>query len=81
MRHCLIICAALLAACGRDPVQTALVTAPVDPGLLQPCSGWTGPTPQTEGELADAMLAEKRGRLTCNAQIEAVAKILDLASQ
>lgn len=77
MRLCLIICAALLAACGRDPAPEVVYAAPpVEPSLLTPCSGWDGPTPQTEGQLADAMLAEKRGRVCANGKLQAVAEVL-----
>lgn len=70
MRHCLIICAALLAGCGPDPAPS--------PGAalrlldLTPCPGWTGPTPTTERQLARAALAERTGRLCANAKLGAV---------
>lgn len=50
----------------------------VDPDLLTPCDGHTGPAPATEIELAKATIAERRGRL-CNAgKLEAVAEIVRL---
>lgn len=72
MRRCLIICAGLLAGCGPDPAPDLHIP----PDLLQPVAGWTGPAPQTEGQLIDAAAAEKRGRQRANAQIRAIAEIV-----
>lgn len=76
-----IICAALLAACGPERPPVLVTLQPVDPGLLQPCPGWQGPTPRTEGELIDAAAAERRGRLRCNAQLASIETILNLPAQ
>lgn len=72
MRLCLIICAALLTACGRaEPVAPYV---PAD--LLRTAPGWRGAPPATEGQLVDAAAAEKRGRELANARIEAIAQIV-----
>lgn len=71
MRLYPIICAALLAGCGPNAAPI------IPPDLLQSCAGWTGKTPATEGELVDAILAERRGRLICSGQIDAIKEILD----
>jgi hypothetical protein len=76
MRRYPIICALLLAACGREAGEARLVTPPVDLGILQPVTGWTGATPATEGDLISAAAAEKRGLMMCNGQLETVARIL-----
>lgn len=70
MRACLIICATLLSACGHRAAPI------IPPDLLQPCAGWNGKAPETEGELFDAVLAERRGRLMCNGQIDAIREIV-----
>lgn len=70
MRAYLIICAMVLAGCGRDP-------ATVPPDLLTPCPGWIGKTPATEGELIRAAAAEKAGRQCANGKLEAVAGVLE----
>ncbi|WP_417699862.1 hypothetical protein [Pseudophaeobacter sp.] len=44
--------------------------------LLQPCAGYTGPLPQTEGQISDALIAEARGRRCANARLAAVGEIL-----
>lgn len=68
MRHCLVISAMLLAACGRE----ALAPPPVALLDLAPCPGWTGPRPVTEGAFARAAAAEMAGRLCANAKLEVV---------
>ncbi|MCD9147662.1 hypothetical protein [Pseudophaeobacter flagellatus] len=44
--------------------------------LLQPCPGYQGPTPRSEGQLSDALIAELRGRSCANAKLATVAEIL-----
>lgn len=73
-----LICAALLAGCGAEPAPVVVAPPPIDPGLLQACPGWQGPAPRTEGELIDAAAAERRGRLRCNAQLNAIEMIVNL---
>ncbi|MEQ3704580.1 hypothetical protein [uncultured Pseudophaeobacter sp.] len=46
------------------------------PDLLQPCAGYTGPLPQSEGQISDALIAEARGRSCANGRLTAVAEIL-----
>ena len=67
----------LLTACSELPDPDVRPTeVQVDPELLEPCDGYTGPTPQTELEFAKAAAAEKAGRV-CNAnKIEAVGEIV-----
>ncbi|WP_353397687.1 hypothetical protein [Pseudophaeobacter arcticus] len=48
------------------------------PDLLQPCAGYTGPLPQSEGQISDALIAEARGRACANGRLTAVAEILAL---
>lgn len=69
MRHCLIFCGLVLAACGRDPVPAI---AALD---LTPCPGWLGPRPATEGHLIRAAAAEQAGRLCANAKLAAAAAV------
>lgn len=76
-----IICAALLAACGPERAPVVVAPPPIDPSLLQPCPGWQGPTPRTEGELVDAAAAERRGRMRCNAQLSSIEMIFNLPAQ
>lgn len=73
MRLCLIFCALALAACGRDTVASVYVPA----DLLAPAPGWTGPPPATERALILAAAAEKRGREQANAQLAAIAQIVE----
>lgn len=73
MRLCLTICLVLLAGCGRE---AAPLHIPAD--LLQPAPGWLGQAPRTEGQLIDAVVAEKRGRERANAQLEAIGQIVDV---
>lgn len=72
MRLYLTICAALLAGCGndREPVKRV----PVE--LFEPEPGWRGPVPATEGELIDAALAEKTGRLRANEKLGTIREIV-----
>ncbi|GAA6198682.1 hypothetical protein NBRC116598_41270 [Pseudophaeobacter arcticus] len=46
------------------------------PDLLQPCAGYTGPVPQSEGQISDALIAEARGRACANGRLGAMAEIL-----
>lgn len=67
MWRCLSICALALAGCGPDPA--------VPPDLLQPCPGWQGRRPLTEGELIRAAWAEKGGRECANGKLAAIAAL------
>ncbi|MCD9148659.1 hypothetical protein [Pseudophaeobacter flagellatus] len=50
----------------------------VSADLLQPCAGYTGPVPQSEGQISDALIAEARGRTCANGRLAAVAEVLAL---
>jgi hypothetical protein len=75
MRRCLIICALLLAGCGRELPPVTAAPPPIPADLLKPAPGWTGPTPYNEGTWGDAAWAEKRGRLQCNGQLLTIDQI------
>lgn len=68
MRHCLITCLMLLAACGPD-ARPILAPPPISADLLIQQPGWTGPTPRLDGQFALAAAAEKHGREMCNGQL------------
>lgn len=59
-------------------VEMCLVLPPprVPPDLLQPCAGYTGPLPQSEGQISDSLIAEARGRHCANGRLKTVADIL-----
>lgn len=77
MRLCLICCALLLSGCmGRDAPRVVARPQPVPADLLRPAPGYAGPTPSTEGQLSDALIAESRGRRQANAQLAAISEIL-----
>lgn len=79
MRLCLLCSLPLLSACITAPEpQPRVPLVPAD--LLRPCAGYTGPLPQEEGQLADALLAEAQGRACANTQLGAVAEILHQAA-
>ena len=66
----------LLAGCSDRATELVIPPPRVPPDLLQPCAGYTGPVPQTEGQLSDALIAEARGRRCANGRLTAVAEIL-----
>lgn len=70
MRRLTIICAVALAGCGNEPVAS-----PIPADMLQPCAGWTGRSPETQGELLRAALAERSGRLCANEKLESVRQV------
>jgi hypothetical protein len=39
---------------------------------MEPCPGWSGPRPTTEGHFARAAAAEMAGRLCANAKLQTV---------
>lgn len=72
MRRLTITCAMALAGCGSEPpAQT-----PIPADMLQPCPGWTGRPPQTQGELLRAALAERTGRLCANEKLLSLSALL-----
>ena len=66
----------LLGACSDRASELVIPPPRVPPDLLQPCAGYTGPVPQTEGQLSDALIAEARGRRCANGKLATVAEIL-----
>jgi hypothetical protein len=44
--------------------------------LLRPEPGWMGVSPHSEGDLVNALIAEKRGRERANGKLEAINEIL-----
>lgn len=69
MRHCLIICLALLASCGPKNIFAPPPLALLD---LEPCPGWQGGRPQSESDFARAAAASEAGRLCANAKLVTV---------
>ena len=58
MRLCLLCSALLLSGCS-DRVSEVVIPPPQVPAdLLQPCAGYSGPVPATEGQISDALIAE-----------------------
>lgn len=76
MRLFHLCCALLLSACSWNDAETILAPPPVPADLLKPCPGYTGPRPRTEGQFADAAVAEARGRACANGRLKTVAEIL-----
>ena len=71
------LCLPLLLAGCSDRTSDPVVPPPRVPAdLLQPCAGYTGPVPQSEGQFSDALIAEARGRSCANGKLAAVADIL-----
>ena len=76
MRLYLLCLPLLLTGCfGRDSeVVVPPLRVPTD--LLMPCVGYTGPVPQTEGQISDALISEARGRSCANGKLATVGKML-----
>ena len=81
MRHYPLCCALLLSACGADKIVVAPIPHNVPADLLQGCAGYTGPVPQDEGQLSDALVAEMRGRHCANGKLAAIDEILNGTAQ
>lgn len=75
MHRWTMICALLLAGCGRELPPVTAAPPPIPADLLKPAPGWTGPTPATKGTFTAAAWAEKRGRLQCNGQLLTIDQI------
>ena len=76
MRLYLLCLSLLLNGCfglSSEPI-TPRSAVPAD--LLQPCAGYTGPQPQSEGQISDALIAEAQGRACANDKLTTVAEIL-----
>lgn len=77
MRYSVLFCVMLLSGClGRDEPVVSLIPLQVEPDLLTPCNGHTGPVPQTEIEFVKATAAEKAGRLCNEGKLQAVGEIV-----
>ncbi len=76
MRLYLLCLLLLLAGCSDRASEVVIPPPQVPPDLLQPCAGYTGPLPQSEGQISDALIAEARGRACANGRLTAVAEIL-----
>jgi hypothetical protein len=76
MRLFPLCCALLLSACTPPGIKPIPAPPPVPTDLLQGCPGYTGPVPQDEGQLSDALVAEARGRACANGRLQAAAEIL-----
>ena len=74
MRLYLCFCAVLLSACTVRETPPPQVTAPppIPAALLRPCTGYRGPIPLNEGQLVDALVAEKRGKKCANGKLKAI---------
>ncbi len=70
---CLVL---LLSACSDRASEPVIPPPRVPADLLQPCAGYTGPLPQTEGQISDALIAEARGRRCANGKLATVAEVL-----
>ena len=70
---CLLL---LLGGCSDRASEVVMPPPNVPPNLLQPCSGYIGPLPQSEGQISDALIAEARGRRCANGRLATVAEIL-----
>lgn len=75
MNRWVIIWVLLLSACGRnEPLNVPPAQVPAD--LLTGCSGYSGPTPATKEQFAEATVAEWRGRHCANRKIATIAEII-----
>lgn len=78
MRLCLLCLVLPLIACsGPNEIKLAPIPHNVPPDLLTSCPGYTGPVPQNEGQLSDALVAEAGGRACANGKLEAVDEVLN----
>ena len=68
----------LLGACSDRATELVIPPPRGPPDLLQPCAGYPGPLPQSEGQISDALIAEARGRRCANGKLATVAEILAL---
>jgi hypothetical protein len=77
MRLCLLCSALLLGACSDRASELVIPPSNVPPDLLQPCAGYTGPVPRTEGQISDALIAEAKGRGCANGKLQVISEILN----
>ena len=71
MRHYHLILTILLAACGPKLVAQQRIP----PNLLAVPQGYQGPTPQTQGQYTDAILADRAALLQCQGQLISIAAL------
>ena len=71
----------LLNGCCELSSEPITLRPDVPADLLQPCAGYTGPVPKTEGQLSDALIAEVQGRSCANRKLGSLAEILIQTSQ
>ena len=73
-----LLCSALLLSGCSDRASDVVVLPPprIPADLLQPCAGYSGPVPRTEGQISDALIAEAKGRGCANGKLATVAEIL-----
>jgi hypothetical protein len=76
MRLCHLCLVLLLSACSDQASEAVMPPSRVPADLLQPCAGYTGPLPQSEGQISDALIAEARGRRCANGKLRTVSEIL-----
>ncbi len=67
----------LLTGCFGSDSEPITPPPRVPADLLQPCVGYIGPRPKTEGQLSDAMVAEARGRSCANGKLQTISEILN----
>ena len=77
MRLYLLCCALLLTGCTAPDVTVAPLPHNVPADLLTKCPGYTGPVPQDEGQMSDALVAEVRGRHCANGKLASIDEILN----
>lgn len=76
MRLCLLCSLLLLTGCSERDSEPIKPPPDVPANLLQPCSGYTGPLPRTEGQISDALVAEAKGRACANGRLATIGEIL-----
>ena len=76
MRLCLLCCLPLLTGCFGSDSEPITPPPRVPADLLLPCAGYTGPPPQSEGQISDALIAEVRGRACANGKLKTISEIL-----
>ncbi|KZL06183.1 hypothetical protein PsAD26_03944 [Pseudovibrio sp. Ad26] len=76
MRPYLIFWALLLNACTarEPPLPQITMPPPIPADLLRPCPGYRGAIPRNEGQLIDAVVAEKQGRECANGKLHVIAQ-------
>lgn len=76
MRLCLLCSLLLLTGCSERDSESIKPPPDVPADLLQPCAGYTGLLPRTEGQISDALVAEAKGRACANSRLVTIGEIL-----